>query len=270
MRTRRPVVADRFYPGDPEELRDMVGQYVEQADVQAAPERVVALVAPHAGYIYSGSTAGFAYARVRGKAAKRVILLGCSHRYHISRVSVYDIGTFETPVGAFPVDEAFAKELAGSLNSEPRDSHLAEHSIEVQLPFLAMAVGQTSIVPVLFGNVSGWHVEVGEKLAQLAEPDDLLIASTDLSHYLSQEHAHQTDRRTLDTLLTKDPAALVDGLERGRCAMCGGAAVVAAMAFALARGAEAWSVLDYRTSAEVSGDYAQVVGYAAVSMENAE
>ena len=269
MSVRIPIVADQFYPGDPLELRRTVDEYMSQSGVEAAPDRVVALVAPHAGYIYSGATAGYAFARVRGKKPKRVILLGCSHRYAIEQASVYDSGAFETPLGTFPVDEDLAQALAEELGSFSVDPHMVEHSLEVELPFLWAAVGETPIVPVLFGGPAReWHVKAGEKIASLAGEGDLLLSSTDLSHYLNDARAHKIDKTTTDAILAQDCPAIIAALAANTCSMCGGAAVVAAMAYALARGAKDWSLLDYRTSAETSGDRYRVVGYASIAMEN--
>jgi hypothetical protein len=246
----------------------MVAGYMDDSRVEPAPERVAAIVAPHAGYIYSGPTAGYVYARIRGKKPKRVILVGCSHRYPIRRASVYEKGAFETPLATFPVDEAFASTLAQELDSRSDDPHLLEHSLEVQLPFLHVSVGEVPIVPILFGaHAEAWHVDVGERLAAMVDSSDLVIASTDLSHYLSEEEANRIDKHTIETVLTKDTATLGDGLRRGTCSMCGGAAVKMAMGFASACGATQWSLLDYRTSGAVSRDYDRVVGYGAISME---
>ncbi|MCX5769823.1 MAG: AmmeMemoRadiSam system protein B [Candidatus Hydrogenedentes bacterium] len=268
MNTRKPAVAGQFYPLDPKTLQRMVEQYLAQSEVEPQPDRVAAVVAPHAGYIYSGPTAGFAYTRLRGKKPERIILLGTSHRYSIPGASVYSSGAFQTPLGTFPVDEPFAKALAHKIGSVSVEPHVTEHSLEVQLPFLWLTVGKVPVVPVLFGERAGErHLDVGQTLAELASETDLVVASTDLSHYLSQEQAHQIDKRTLDAILAKDAHAVISGVARGAYSMCGSAAVVAAMAYALARGATQWSLLDYRTSAETSGDYGQVVGYAAVSME---
>ena len=268
MNTRKPAVAGQFYPKDAQSLQRMVERYLEQAEPAPAPERVAAIVVPHAGYVYSGPTAGFSYKRVSGKTCGRVILLGTSHRYSIPGASVYTSGAFQTPLGTFPVDEEFAKRLARKTGSVSVEPHVSEHSLEVQLPFLYLSVGEAPIVPVLFGDrADETHIEAGRLLAGMVSDDDLIVASTDLSHYLSQEEAHQIDKRTLDAILEKDPDAVARGIARGAYSMCGSAAVVAAMAYAMTRGATEWSLLDYRTSAETSGDYGQVVGYAAVSME---
>lgn len=268
METRRPAVAGQFYPGTAHELRRAVEQHLAISGQEPAPQSTVAIVAPHAGYVYSGSTAGFAYARVRGKRPSRVILLGCSHRYAIEYASVATDDAFETPIGTLAADRAFAASLAEEMRSISDEPHRYEHALEVQFPFIQSVLGNVPVVAVLFGGPPAeWHIRIGERLAELADPSDLVIASTDLSHYLREEEAHQVDKHTLDVLLSQDCVRFSTELKQETCSMCGGAAVVAAMAFSLKRGAREWSVLDYRTSAEMSGDYSRVVGYAAISME---
>lgn len=266
--TRKPGVAGQFYPREPHRLRETVEEHLEAATVSPAPERVVALVAPHAGYIYSGPTAGYAYARVRGKKPSRVVLLGCSHRHYVDTASVYTGGAFETPLGTMPIDDAFAQALAKKAESASVEPHLLEHSLEVQLPFLQMAIGHAPIVPVLFGARAGnWHGEFGAALAEMVDDSDLVVASTDLSHYLRQEEAERVDKESINAVLRQDWVAFNRESAAGRCSLCGTAAVTVAMAFALARSAKTWKLLDYRTSAAASGDYDRVVGYAAISME---
>jgi AmmeMemoRadiSam system protein B len=171
-------------------------------------------------------------------------------------------------LGAFPIDEKFAGALVREIGSEPEDAHLIEHGLEVQLPFLAVAVGTVPIVPVLFGGASAdWHAKAGEVLAGMVAEGDLVVASTDLSHYLNEEEANQVDRHSLDMVMAQDWRGVGTGVLSRECSMCGASAVVAAMAFAKARHAENWTLLDYRTSADASGDYDRVVGYAAISME---
>ncbi|HOV72446.1 MAG TPA: AmmeMemoRadiSam system protein B [Candidatus Hydrogenedentes bacterium] len=268
MGTRKPAVAGQFYPGTPNELRRTIEQCLAISGQEAAPEFVAAIVAPHAGYVYSGSTAGFAYARVRGKRPRRIVLMGCSHRYAIETASVATYDAYETPLGVLPADGAFAGILADECHSVSDEPHRYEHSLEVQLPFIQIAIGAVPVVPVLFGGPPGeWHVRFGERLAELIDPSDLIVASTDLSHYLREDQAHQVDKHTMDVLLIQDCTRFAKALAEDSCSMCGGAAVVAAMACALKRGAREWSILDYRTSAEMSGDYSRVVGYAAISME---
>jgi len=267
--TRKPAVAGAFYPSGAGELRRDVARYIAESGVTPAPERVAAIVAPHAGYMFSGPTAGHAYARVRGKRPRRVILLGSSHRHYVERAAVFARGGFQTPGQSFPVDEAFADALVKETGPGPLEAHVLEHSLEVQLPFVGEAVGAVPIVPVLFGPYpSQWHVALGRTLAGMADGSDLVVASTDLSHFLTETAANEQDKRSLDILLRRDCAAFIEAVGSDACSMCGASAVAVAMAYALERGADRWTVLDYRTSARASGDYGRVVGYAAVSMEH--
>jgi len=278
MNIRKAAVAGSFYPPIADALRAMVQGFIDDASVEPAPERVAAIVAPHAGFIYSGATAGFAYKRVVGMNPKRVIVLAGSHRYRVERASVYTPGAFETPLGILSVDEPFATEFAKVAGSDSIEPHFDEHSLEVQLPFLQVALGEVPIVPVLFGGPARpWHAEIGGKLAAMVDDGDLVIASTDLSHFMTEEEANEIDKRTLDAVLARNVPGVIGGLRTKQYAMCGEAAVVAAMGYALKRGVgdsqvggvtpPAWSLLDYRTSAAVSGDYNRVVGYGAISME---
>ncbi len=268
MTVRRAVVSGQFYPEQPEVLGQDVSRYLDSSGVVASPAQVAALVVPHAGYVYSGPTAGFAYARVRGAKPKRVVLLGRSHRYAFKGASIWATGGYESPLGILPVDVNVASMLAQEFGGAPTEAHEVEHTLEVQAPFVQVAIGTVPIVPVLFGDEPGeWHVEFGRRLVQFLEPGDLVIASTDLSHYLTEAEANAIDRETTGRVLERDPMHLARGLAAGTCSMCGGAAVVAAMAYANARCVTDWHLLDHRTSAHASGDTGHVVGYAAISME---
>jgi len=268
MSTRRPAVAGQFYPANPGELRETVDTCLDQATIEPAPSQVHAIIAPHAGYVFSGPTAAFSFQRVRGKEPKRVILLGCSHRYLIERASIYERGVFATPLTQLHIDEDFTRKLVDRIGTEPIEPHLAEHCLEVELPFLIQAIGEIPIVPILFSSpATEWHVRVGKILADMADEQDLLVASTDLSHYLNEEEANRIDHSTISAILAQDCHRVIVGLEEGSLSMCGGTAVVVAMSYALARGAKKWELLDYRTSGQAFGDHSRVVGYAAISME---
>jgi AmmeMemoRadiSam system protein B len=268
MTIRHAMVAGSFYPADARTLDRDVRRFLDQAPVDPAGGRVAGLIAPHAGYVYSGVTAGHAFARARGHRPERVILLGRSHRHFFEGASIFERGAFATPAGDLPVDEAFAGELAARFGAGPVEAHYPEHSLEVQLPFILAAWGPVPIIPVLFGSdAAPWHTEFGHVLAELLNTADLVVASTDLSHYLPESLARPLDEASLNFVLGKDCDALIDAVARNEASMCGAPAVAAAMACALARGASAWRLLDYRTSAAASGDYDRVVGYGAVSME---
>lgn len=268
MIIRPAYVAGHFYPDNPNDLRDMVRQYIEESGVEPAPGKVLGLITPHAGYIYSGLTAGHAYARIRGKSLLRVILLGRSHRTHFTGISLFDGDAFETPLGRLPLDRAFVQALRDAFSMAPSRPHEHEHTLETQLPFLQEVLGEVPIVPILFGNdPDSSCLQWGQDLASMVCADDLLVASTDLSHYLSEHAANAMDRHTLDFLLNRHPSNFARALQQGQCALCGDTAVVAALACAEQLGPHTRNLLDYRTSAHVSGDTRQVVGYAAVSLE---
>lgn len=268
---RFPAVAGQFYPATASVLRDEVQGHIRESGVTPAPERVAAIVAPHAGYVYSGPSAGYAYARVRGKRPSRAILLGVSHRYRIDTAAVYPAGAFDTPLGPMGVDEQFAARLTRHGAAALTEPHAMEHSLEVQLPFLHEAVGAVPIVPVLFGAPpSERHIRFGEALASLAAPEDLVIASTDLSHYLSEREANAIDELTIRAVVAGNFDDFVRGVCGERYSLCGAAAVLTVMAYAAARGASHANLLDYRTSAKTSGDFGHVVGYASIAFEYPE
>lgn len=268
MRRRPAIVSGLFYPAESHLLRHQVNRLLDDSGVLSNAEHVLGIVTPHAGYEFSARTAASDYARVRGKRVNRVILMGRSHWFHFPGASIYAAGAFETPFGDFPVDEAFSSALSGRVGSESEEPHYREHSIEVQLPLLHAALGVVPIVPVLFGSDAGArHKEFGETLAEMIDANDLIVASTDLSHYLPEEEANAQDKASLDAILRQDCQALCAGLRSREYALCGAPAVVAAMACTLKAGASQWQLLDYRTSAEASGDRDRVVGYGAISME---
>lgn len=269
MLTRPPAVAGRFYPENPVSLEQTVrGLLASAASTPATPERVASILVPHAGYPYSGPVAAHAFQRVRGKVAKRVVLLGCSHHYHFSGASIVTSGAFETPLGLLHVDEAFALRLAQETELASLAPHEPEHSLEVELPFLQMVMDAPLIVPVLFGaEPSPWYAQFGRSLGRMLDPSDLVVISTDLSHYLSNAAAHHRDRASLAKLMQQDCNDFERAALRDEVSMCGAAAVEAGMACALERGASKWQLLDYRTSGDVCGDTSRVVGYAAVSLE---
>ena len=266
---RQPAVAGKFYPAKPHELRLMVEGFLSQTNVVAQPARVRCIVAPHAGFVYSGLPAAHAYARVTREKIKRVILRGCSHHFRFERASIATRGAFETPLGLMAIDEAFAAKLAKETGASTwADPHEPEHCLEVHLPFIQVAIGEEKIVPVLFsGTFTDWHRSFGKTLARMTQEDDLVVVSTDLSHYLSEEEAKATDSQSIDLLLGADVDAVVDGAEQGTCSMCGVTAVATAMTYCVEQDARDWTLLDYNTSARASGDTSHVVGYASVSME---
>jgi AmmeMemoRadiSam system protein B len=271
MPNRAPAVAGQFYPAAPDKLRRTIERWLDEAVAAPDPDKVSVVIAPHAGYPFSGPTAGCAFRRIQGMAPRRVVLLGPSHHYRFRGFSLYLEGAFETPLGNIPVDRDFMTRLAGQFRNTCPEAHVPEHALEVELPFLhaVLAPGFT-IVPVLFGDYpTPEHHALAEFLAERLDPGDLILASTDLSHFLTEPEANQIDRHSLDTVLAGEPEALALGLRDGTCSLCGGTAVVVALAAANLRHAKARTEWDYRTSAWATGDPSRVVGYGGLTFENA-
>lgn len=269
MPVRPPAVAGRFYPGGPEKLHASVAAYLNDAAVEPNPGQVATVVAPHAGYPFSGPTAGHAFRRIQGMSPRRVVLLGPSHHYQFEGISVYDRGAWETPLGAVDIDEDLAARLVGAFGNTRPEAHAPEHALEVELPFLQQALRPGfAIVPVLFGGPPGpTHLALADWLAGNIDPDDLVVASTDLSHFLSEPEANRIDRNTLDTILAGEPDAVRQGMRDQTCSMCGATAVYTALAAANHAGATRRTLWDYRTSGQASGDFSRVVGYGGVTLE---
>lgn len=268
--TRAPAVAGAFYPGSAVELHEVVSSYLAAVDAIGDHGTVRCILVPHAGYRFSGPTAAHAYARLSGQRPRRVILLGCSHRYKFPGASIVTEGAFATPLGPLPIDSDYAKELAGAFGNTAAEAHADEHSLEVQLPFIREVLGEVPIVPVLFGDEFGaWHRNLARYLAKTLDEDDVVVISTDLSHYLTESQANALDQQSIEILLRKDVDAFLDAASDQRLSMCGVTAVATGIEFCSEVRADEWHVLDYRTSAVASGDASRVVGYAAVSMEHA-
>lgn len=273
---RPPAVAGKFYPAQPAELAAMVDGFL--AGHEPGKGRPIALVVPHAGYIYSGPVAGYAYAELRGQRYEAVILIGQNHyRSDFSGVAVYPGGAFETPLGLVPVHAVLAQALlqaAPALQSDPELQRL-EHSLEVQLPFLQRVLPGTPIVPILIGQPTRENSRLlSDALATVLPGHDvLLIASSDLSHYPAYDDAVRSDQAILSAITTLDPAVfqrtvaqqMARGIPNLLTTCCGQEAIAVVMEAAVQMGANRAAVLRYANSGDVpEGRRDQVVGYGAV------
>ncbi len=268
--TRPPVFAGAFYDADPERLTAQIDAYLKDAGAPpAAAKDARVLICPHAGYIFSGPTAAYAYRAVQGRPVTTVVIVGTSHQYPLDGASIYLKGAFETPLGTVAVDEALASRIAKASGfSYVAAAHEKEHSVEVQVPFIQRVLPGVKIVPIVLGyptrsNVSALAKGLGEALAG---PGVLIIASTDLSHYLPKEKANAADAKTIDLVRKADAGAIADRCARGENMMCGGGGVAAALAAVKKLGAPRVEVLHYADSAAVTGDTSGVVGYLAAAV----
>jgi AmmeMemoRadiSam system protein B len=264
-------VAGSWYPGDAASLAREVDAHLARASAVVAPGRLVALVSPHAGLMYSGPVAAHAYALLRGRRDLTVVLVGPSHRMAFDGASVFARGAFETPFGPIPVDEDVAGALLAAhdiVKDEPRP-HRDEHSLEMQLPFLQRLVPGLRIVPLLMGRQSREEVDALAAALEtgLQGREALLVASSDLSHYHPAPVANDLDARVVTCVKALDPEGLMDRLEGFHGHACGGGPMVAVMKAARARGATKATALRYADSGDVpEGDKSRVVGYLAAAL----
>jgi AmmeMemoRadiSam system protein B len=254
---RPPAVAGSFYPASADELRRDVEAFLAgvqpAAKVEATPK---ILIAPHAGYIYSGAIAASAYARIAAAAnlIERVVLLGPAHRVHVDGMALPAATHFETPLGIIAIDQdavAAVSKLPQVVISDR--AHAQEHSLEVHLPFLQRVLGTFKLVPFAVGNAS--PQQVAQVLDQLwGGNETLIVISSDLSHYLPYPRACATDEFTAETILRLQPQ-----LDHRQA--CGATPINGVLMAARARGLEP-SLLDLRNSGDTAGDKSRVVGYA--------
>lgn len=258
---RAPAVAGTFYPADPKQLRTMVDGFL--AAVRSTDGvRPKALIAPHAGYIYSGPVAASAYARLKPwrDQITRVVLLGPSHRVGFEGLALSSADYYNTPLGRVPLDRDAGRLLVGLPQVRVHDAaHAQEHSLEVHLPFLQELLNDFTLVPLVVGDATA--VEVGEVLERLWDgPETLIVISSDLSHYHDYATARRLDRatsRAIETLRYEDI-----GYEDA----CGRNPVSGLLYVARRRGLHA-RTLDLRNSGDTAGPRDRVVGYGAYVIE---
>jgi AmmeMemoRadiSam system protein B len=260
------VIAGSWYPGDPKILRGAIEGYFRNVPDLGIRGEVLGLVAPHAGYSYSGQVAAYAYKQIRGAVYDAVIVISPSHRYHFHGVSLYRRGGYETPLGVIPVNEDLSERLlaASPLVADLPDAHTGEHALEIQLPFLQVALGAFTLVPLVMGSQDRQTCEgLAEAIHQAAGPNVLIVGSSDLSHFHSYDEAVQMDKIVLDHLARMDAPGLLEDLSVGRGEACGGGPAATTLMATVKRGAGWAEILRYANSGDVTGDRGNVVGYAA-------
>jgi len=264
---RKSAIAGSWYPGTAAALQAQIESFFARVTAPPIVGEVVGLLAPHAGYMYSGQVAALAYECVRGKRYDAVIIIGPSHRASFHGVSLYPAGGFETPLGVVPVAEELARAIAADcpIVVPIPAVHAFEHSIEIQLPFLQVALGDFRFVPLLMGDQDrSTCTELARAIGRsVGTAKVLIVGSSDLSHYHPYEVAVRLDRRALDSVAKMDAAALLTDLQRHLAEACGGGPVAVTMMAARQLGADAAIVRHYANSGDVTGDRSSVVGYGA-------
>lgn len=263
---RKPAVAGYFYPSHPNELTRLIEKFV---DPDKDKVKANAIICPHAGYIYSGAVAGAVYSSV--ELPDRYILLGPNHREVPTLMATYPDGSWATPLGELMVDSTLKKKIieSCSLVEESEEAHAYEHSIEVQLPFIQYFRPSASIVPIAISYYAHFSQleELGETISEAiltVEEPVLIVASTDMSHYVSAETAQEKDYLAIRKVEELDAQGLIETVTRKSISMCGYLPTAVAIIAAKKLGAKKGELIKYQTSGDVTGDYSEVVGYAGI------
>jgi len=283
---RTPAVAGRFYPGRAGELLRDVRVYTSAGETQAETGRIAAIgcVAPHAGYVYSGSVAGAVYSRL--EIPERCVILCPNHTGKGRRLAVMTDSAWQTPLGEVAADAELGARLLRRFPALEEDSaaHRGEHAIEVQLPFLQAQQAELNIVPIVIGTsdfdaLRGLGEALAEVIADREEEDQeedreedrkkkvLIIASSDMNHYESDAITRVKDHKAIERVLALDARGLWEVVLREDISMCGFGPTVVMLTAAKLLGATSATLVKYATSGDVSGDYASVVGYAGIVVE---
>ncbi len=273
---RQPGVAGGFYPADPKALTAMIDDLLAHASPPPINDPILAVVAPHAGYQFSGPVAAYTYAELKGRGFSRIVVIAPSHYEAFDFTSVFDGDAYATPLGTVPVDKAFAAQLVKMsptirFSSQGHTPTLqgAEHAVEVELPWLQRVLGNFELVPIVMGDQSYESSRaLGVALAKLIQgsSNTLILASSDLSHYHPYDDAVKIDHKTLNALQEWDYFSMSQNFEMRVWEACGGAPIVAAMIAAERMGANQAMLLKYANSGDTTGDHSRVVGYSAVAL----
>lgn len=281
MTTRTAAVAGKFYPASEKQLRTEVVNMLKNAKQPLMPGLLPqAIIVPHAGYVFSGEVAASAFNQIAPEDLPgRVFVIASSHQMHFSGASVYCTGNYETPLGTVVVDCETGRQLTenNELFSKREDAHLFEHSLEVQLPFLQVILGdQFVLVPIILGTQ---RPEESQKIAAALKPyfipGNLFVFSSDFSHYPGYEDAVKTDRATTEAILTNSPEKLLSVLEKNRLqkitglatSLCGWTSVLVLLYLTKGKDYD-FEWIDYRNSGDqpLYGDHDRVVGYSAIAV----
>ncbi len=266
---QQPVVAGRFYPASREQLSSMIKLYLSAASLIDLEGKLLGMIVPHAGYIYSGPVAAYAYRQLGTRDYQRVVVIAPSHYAPYPGVSVLEMESYQTPLGSIPIDREAVRALIASrdwISYEPR-LYEKEHSLEVQLPFLQQTLSDFKLIPLIMGDRSPQLCRelAGVLLETLGTEGVLYLGSSDMSHYFPYDRAKEMDRLTLEKMKSLDTQALFQLQIEGKTQLCGLGPVITLMELFQKLGGSKVKVLHYANSGDVTGDKSRVVGYGAVA-----
>ena len=262
---RQPVVSGQFYPGNKDDLLKTLSAFMTPTPGDGA---AIALMSPHAGYVYSGSVAGKTLSSTG--IPDEVIVLGPNHHGRGAAAAVFTTGSWQTPLGQVDIASELAVRVLEECPMASADTvaHQFEHSLEVQVPFIQFHAPQAQILPVCISHLSlPQLLQLGDGIARAAQKSEMrpmIVASTDMTHYESGKIARQKDNLAIDRVLALDPEGLYNVVRQNRISMCGVMPTVVMLQAALALGATGAELIAYSNSGDVTGDQSEVVGYAGV------
>jgi MEMO1 family protein len=263
---RKPVIAGSWYTDDPRALRSEITGFLEKAEISGIPRKPIAIISPHAGYMFSGKVAAHAYKAVSGHTYSAVAVISPSHRAYFPYVSIWAKGSFETPLGILEVDEPLCGKLmeASVIFTDNTKPHSAEHALEIQLPFLQAVLPPFKLCPLIMGRQDpDLCLELSNALqASIKNPDDVLIvASSDLSHFHPGKQAEEMDALVARHIEEFDIEGLSRDIETSKCEACGSGPIMTALSYAKSLSRTGVKILKYAHSGHITGDNSSVVGY---------
>jgi len=274
LNLRPSPIAGRWYEGQPKALANNIDNFLDKARIPELKGQVMAVVAPHAGHIYSGGVAGHAFAALRGQAPELVVIVSPMHQYYPQALITSSHDAYQTPLGPILIDRVAVAALNTILRSKldielTPVSHDPEHSLEIELPFLQRALASDfKLLPIMVRSQDAHILEqLGKSLAEVLKGKRFsLVASTDLSHFYDQQTAKSFDSEMLRQIEAFSPEGVLEAEKKGTGYACGHSAVATVLWACRGLGADTVKLLKYATSGDVTGDYMSVVGYGAAAI----
>lgn len=262
---RMPAVAGLFYPENAEELSQQIASLLEENKPAKKYSKVAGIIAPHAGYIYSGKSGAIAYNVLKENSDfKTAIIISPSHLEYFKGSTIFDGDAYRTPLGDIPINKELSKFIVEKSKTITFGSkgHGGEHALEVQLPFLQMIKSDFDIVPIVIGDQSLTYIQdLSNVLSELMDENTIIIASSDLSHFHTREKATELDNIVVNRINNFEYPELYSDLNKSNCYACGGGGIIALMQTADILGLKHAEVLSYTDSGDVTNDNSSVVGY---------
>jgi AmmeMemoRadiSam system protein B len=264
MKIRHQQVAGYFYPAEKDKLQKDISLMLQLAKTEKSFDKIFGIISPHAGYVYSGRTAAYAYNLLKNKNYKTVIIISPSHSEFFPGISIFDGDAYETPLGIVEIDQEVTDKLVEKSKTIFRgiQGHRKEHALEVQIPFLQSVLTNFKIVPIVMGDQSKRFVdELAQKISEVADNSTLVIASSDMSHFYSSNEADRLDSVVEKRISEFDFENLLKDLDRHDCEACGGGPISVMLKAASLKNINKSFELNRSDSGDVTGDKSEVVGY---------